>query len=794
MKAKASIPLLLALTLFLPVLAMAQQGKKFTISGYVRENATGEALIGAAVSIREPLKGTVTNTYGFYSLTADSGEYDLKVSYVGLQEYTQHISLNKDIHLDIKMMPKQNEAVVITDSKADDNVKDGQMSTNRLEMKQVKQIPAFLGEVDVLKTIQLLPGVKGGAEGNSGFYVRGGGPDQNLILLDEATVYNAGHLFGFFSVFNGDAVKDINLTKGGMPAQYGGRLSSVLDISMKEGNNQRYQVDGGIGVISSRLTVQGPIKKDTSSFIVSARRTYIDVIMNPFIKDDSPFKGSGYYFYDLNTKLNWRINEKNTVFLSGYFGRDVFTYKDTKSDFTVSIPWGNATTSLRWNHILGPKMFVNTTAVFSDYKFSFGAEQDGFEFKLFSGIRDYNGKVDFSYLPNNKHYIRFGVNYTWHTFTPNNVSAKSGETVFDLGGLKKEYAHEAAVYINDEWDITNRLRISAGLRYSYFMMVGPFDRYVQDITGRVVDTISYGKNKKVKDYGGLEPRISVRFVIDDQSSVKAAFTQNYQYVHLATISPISLPTDIWVPCSDVVKPQLGWQYAAGYFRNFLNNKYETSVELYYKKMLNQVEFAPGALPEDNVNNNTDNNFVFGTGQSYGAEFFVKKRTGKLNGWIGYTLSWTTRTFPDIDHGKTFYARYDRRHDLSVVVVYDLNEHWTFGTVFVYGTGNAITLPVARYIIEGQIVSDYGDRNSYRMAPYHRLDISATYTCKPKKLFHRLPYHSNWNFSVYNVYNRHNPYFIFFDNEGSIQEGNLKVTAKQVSLFPILPSVTWNFSF
>lgn len=794
MKAKVFLLFLLVSPIFFTNTAFAQQSKKFTISGYIRENATGEALIGAVVSIREPLKGTTTNTYGFYSLTADSGEYEMHVSFVGLQEFVQKIVLDKDIHLDVKMLPKQNEAVIITDTKADDNIKDGQMSTNRLEIKQVKQIPAFLGEVDVLKTIQLLPGVKGGAEGNSGFYVRGGGPDQNLILLDEATVYNAGHLFGFFSVFNGDAVKDINLIKGGMPAQYGGRLSSVLDISMKEGNNQRFQEDGGIGVISSRLTVQGPIKKDTASFIVSARRTYIDVLMGPFIKDDSPFKGSGYYFYDLNTKLNWRVNEKNTVFLSGYFGRDVFTYNDNKSDFKVSIPWGNATTSLRWNHIINPKMFVNTTAVFSDYKFSFGAEQDGFEFKLFSGIRDYNGKIDFSYLPNNKHYVRFGVNYTWHTFTPNNVSAKSGETVFDLGGLKKEYAHEVAVYLNDEWDITPRLRVAAGLRYSYFMMVGPFDRYVQDVTGRTIDTISYGKNKKVKDYGGLEPRLSVRYVIDDESSVKAAFTQNYQYVHLATISPISLPTDIWVPCSDVVKPQLGWQYAAGYFRNFLDNRYETSVELYYKKMLNQVEFAPGALPEDNVNNNTDNNFVFGTGQSYGAEFFVKKRTGKLNGWIGYTLSWTTRNFPDIDNGRTFYARYDRRHDLSVVGIYDLNDHWTFGAVFVYGTGNAITLPVARYIIEGQIVSDYGDRNSFRMAPYHRLDISATYTCKPKKLFHRLPYQSNWNFSVYNVYNRHNPYFIFFDNEGSIQEGNLKVTAKQVSLFPILPSITWNFSF
>lgn len=780
------------LAAFIPANA---QGKKFTISGYILESANGEAIIGAAVTLREPLKGTVTNNYGFYSLTADSGSYDFSVSYTGLQQYSQRISLTKDMKFDVKMEMIQNEEVIISDKKADENVTDGQMSANRLDMKQVTKIPAFMGEVDVLKTIQLLPGVKGGAEGNSGFYVRGGGPDQNLVLLDEATVYNAGHLFGFFSVFNGDAVKDINLIKGGMPAQYGGRLSSVLDINMREGNNQRFQADGGIGLISSRLTVQGPIKKDTASFIVSARRTYIDVLMKPFIKESSPFKGSGYYFYDLNTKLNWRINDKNKVFLSGYFGRDVFTYNDNKSDFKVTIPWGNATTSLRWNHLLNPKMFVNTTAVFSDYKFSFSAEQDGFEFKLFSGIRDWNGKVDFSYLPNSKHYIRFGTNYTWHTFTPNNVSAKSGETVFDLGGLKKEYGHEIAVYFNDDWDVTPRLRLTMGLRYSHFIQVGAFDRYIKDITGRTTDTVSYGRNDVVADYGGLEPRFSMRFILDEKSSLKASFTHNLQYVHLATISPISLPTDIWVPCSDIVKPQIGEQYAAGYFRNFKNNTYESSVEVYYKNMRNQVEFAAGALPEDNVNNNTDNNFVFGNGESYGAEFLFKKAKGKLNGWIGYTLSWTTRTFPDIDEGKTFYARYDRRHDISVVAVYDLNDKWSFGSIFVYGSGNAISLPISRYIIEGTIVSDYGPRNAYRMPSYHRLDLSVTWTGKQKHIFNnKVPYQNSWNFSIYNVYNRKNPYFIYFDSEGSVQEGNLKVTAKQVSLFPILPSVTWNFKF
>jgi hypothetical protein len=787
----------LFLCLFVAGFSLSAQNARprCTLSGYVKEDATGEAIIGATVTLRNPLAGTTTNTYGFYSITVDTGIYTLQVQYLGLEAHTQTIRLQQNTTLDVKLKSKTTDMkeVVITDQKADANVQDGQMSTVKLDMKQVKQIPAFMGEVDILKTIQLTPGVKGAGEGNSGFYVRGGGPDQNLILLDEATVYNAGHLFGFFSVFNGDAVKDLNLIKGGMPAQYGSRLASVLDISMKDGNSQRVDVDGGIGVIASRLTVQGPIKKDTASFIISGRRTYIDVLAEPFIKDDSPFKGSGYYFYDLNTKVNWNINSKNRVFLSGYFGRDVFTFSNAEDDFSVNIPWGNATGSLRWNHLFGPRLFMNATSVFSDYKFSFEAGQDGFAFKLFSGIRDFNQKLDFSWVPNTKHYVRFGANYTWHTFTPNNASARQDDIEFDLGGLKQQFAHEAAVYINDDWNVTDRLLVSLGLRYSYFVQVGPFDRFVQDITQTIVDTISYTRGQKVADYGGLEPRISMRFLINEKSSVKASFTQNYQYVHLATLSPISLPTDIWVPCSDVVKPQLGYQYAAGYFRNFYKNMFEASVEVYYKQMYNQIEFAPAALPEDNVNNNTDNNFVFGTGEAYGAEFFFKKRVGKLNGWVGYTLSWTWRYFPDIS-AERFPARYDRRHDLSVVLVYDLNERLSFGGVFVYGTGNAITLPVSRYLIEGTIVDEYGPRNSFRMAPYHRADISVTYNCRKKKLFGKLPYQSNWNFAVYNVYNRMNPFFIYFDNEGSIQEGNLDISAKQVSLFPILPSVTWNFNF
>lgn len=777
---------------FFSLSAFCQEVAKFTLSGFIREEATGEAVIGAPIFIKEIGKGTSTNVYGFYSLTLDQGNYTVLIQYLGFKSVQQKVDLTSDQRLNVNLVSesKITEEVVVTRDKPDDNVKGTEMGTMKLEMEQINKLPAFMGEVDILKTIQLLPGVKSSGDGNSGFYVRGGGPDQNLILLDEAVVYNAAHLFGFFSVFNGDAVKNINLIKGGMPSQYGGRLSSVLDISMKEGNNKKFVVEGGVGLISSRITAQGPIKKDTSSFIVSARRTYIDVLMKPFIKKSSPFRGSGYYFYDLNMKVNYRLSDKDRLFLSGYFGRDVFNYNNAESGFLVDIPWGNATTSLRWNHLFSDKMFMNTSLIFSDYKFEFGAEQSGFEFRLFSGIRDYNAKVDFSYFPVMKHEIKFGANYVFHTFTPSSASAKSGEVEFDLGKVMKQYAHDAAVYIGDEFEVNKKIKINAGLRGSWFMQVGPFDRYIKDVMERhIIDTVSYEKGEKVKAYGGLEPRISGRFTVNERSSIKASFTRNLQYIHLTSTGSVSLPTDVWVSSSDKVKPQIGTQYAVGYFQNFKNNAYESSVEIYYRDMKNLVEFKPGAQPEDNAKDNTDNNFIFGNGWSYGSEFFLKKREGKFNGWVGYTLSWTKRKFEGIDQGRVFYAKYDRRHDVSIALTYDLSEKWSFSTVFVYGTGNAVTLPSSRYLMEGNVVPQYGAYNDFRMAPYHRMDISATLQGKKRKNFE-----SSWNFAVYNVYNRMNPYFIYFDTEGSAEQANLKVTAKQVSLFPILPSATWNFKF
>lgn len=802
--------------LFIGIAAYSQptstsnQGKRYTISGYVKDATTGEYLIGTNVYIKETLKGTQTNTYGFYSLSVEEGKYTLVVSFLGYIEQQMPVVLNKNIQVNIDLSNRaiETKEVIIKGEKADKNVNSTQMGKVTLDIDQIKTLPAFLGEVDVLKAIQLLPGVRSSGEGNSGFYVRGGGPDQNLILLDEAQVYNAGHLFGFFSVFNADAIKNVTLTKGGMPAQYGGRLSSVLDITMKEGNSKKYQVDGGLGPIASRLTVQGPIKKDTASFIISARRTFVDLFLRkPFVKEGSAAEGNSYYFYDLNTKINWRLSQKDRLFLSGYFGRDVFTFKSKDTGFKVRIPWGNATASLRWNHLFSDKMFLNTSLIFSDYNFSFAAEQEQFEFKIFSGVRDYNAKIDFNYFPIINHNVKFGANYIFHRFTPTGVQARSGDVEFDLGGVVRLYSHEGAVYINDDWDISDKLSVSGGVRYSLFNQVGPFTRYIKNFENETVDTITYATNENVAFYHRAEPRFSTKYSLNKTTSLKAAFTQNYQYVHLASLSSTSLPTDVWVPSSTRVNPQFSTQYALGFFKNLKDNLYETSVEVYYKDMKNQIEYREGAQPDEDVNNNSDNNFVFGRGWSYGAEFFFKKTQGKLNGWVGYTWSKTERKFPDISEGKVFPAKYDRMHDVSLVATYNLNKKWTFGLVWVYGSGNTQTLPLGRMFLfgpldvnglinaanngisTGQLYEDYGPRNGYRMISYHRLDLSATLNVQKKK-----KWESSWNFSIFNVYSRMNPYFIYFSNSVDPETNQFKIQAKQVSLFPIIPSVTYNFKF
>lgn len=772
------------------VVQSASAQDKFTLSGYVKDSLSGENLIGASVAVTGKGKGVNANNYGFYSLTLPAGEYILLISYAGYQPQRLAVILNRDLALNVNLAPKMStsEAVVVYAKRKDGNVRNAQMGRFDLGINQVKSLPVLMGEVDILKTLQLLPGVRNAGEGNAGFYVRGGGPDQNLIMLDDAVVYNTGHLFGFFSIFNSDAIKNVSLIKGGMPAQYGGRLSSVLDIAMKDGNMKKMEVEGGIGLIASRISIQGPIKKDKASFMISARRTYIDALVKPFVPKSSAFHGSGYYFYDLNTKINYRFSDKDRLFLSGYFGRDVFDFRNNQRSFSANIPWGNATATVRWNHVFHQKLFSNTTLVFNNYNFAFNAVQNNLAFNVSSGIRDLTAKFDMDYYPASQHKLRWGGQYTYHTFKPNLVSGRTDSTEFQPNNAQKKYAREIGLYVQDDWELSDRFQVNAGIRYSGFTQVGPYTQYERDANGNKIDSSEYGSGKKVKQYGGLEPRLTVRYSITDNQSIKASVSRNYQYIHLVSNAGSTLPTDLWVPSTYRVRPQLSWQYAAGYFRNWKDNQYEASVELYYKQMRNQIEYKEGYTPSLN---DPEEEFVFGKGWSYGSEFFVRKNSGRLTGWVGYTLSWTWRQFPDLNNGEKYKARYDRRHDLSVVGTYELNPKWKLSSVFVYGTGNATTLPERFYLVEGVLTQEYSRINQYRLPAYHRLDFAATYTPipkKPKKI------KSSWVFSIYNVYSRLNPYFIYYDQQGSAYDGTLKVSAKQVSLFPVIPSVTWNFKF
>ena len=764
--------------------------EKVTLSGYIRDSLSRETLIGASLQTKNPVKGISTNQYGYFSISLPKGRYVFLLSYVGYFPMEVEIDLQEDIVRDFFLLSKSSlsQEIVISSRRRDLNVKSAQMGQIDLSINKVKSLPVLFGEVDPLKTLQLFPGVSNAGEGNSGIYVRGGGPDQNLILLDDAVVYNSGHLFGFFSIFNGDAIKNISLIKGGMPSQYGGRLSSVLDVSMKDGNMQRLQVDGGIGTISSRLSLQGPIKKDKASFIVSGRRTYIDALIKPFIKKGSQFYGSGYYFYDLNTKFNYKFSSKDRLYVSGYFGRDVFDFVNRKRQFDVGVPWGNSTLTARWNHVFSQKLFVNTTAVYNDYNFSFNALQNDFNIGLKSGIRDFNLKSDFDHYVSTEHKLKYGFQVTKHRFTPSVISGKQDSTIFAPNSTQIKWANEMSLYFQDDWELGEKLKFNYGLRWSGFQQLGPFTNYNLDLNGTRLDSAVYKKNETVKFYQGPEPRATLRYAVNDETSLKWAVTQNRQYIHLVSNAGTTLPTDIWVPSTLRVKPQISWQYATGIFRNFKDNMFETSIEVYYKSMQNQIEYKEGYTPSSK---DTELEFVFGKGWSYGAELFLNKSKGRFTGWIGYTLAWTWRKFPDINKGKVYPAKYDRRHDLSVVGIYELNPKWKLSAVFVYATGNAITLPEKFFLIEGVLTQQFSEINKYRLAPYHRLDLSATYTPIPKKVKR---VNGSWVFSIYNAYNRKNPYFYYYNQTGTPSSGNIEVQATQVSLFPVIPSVTYNFKF
>lgn len=780
---------IIAAVLLLLTTVTAYAQNKVTLSGYIKDAKSGESMIAANIYIKELQIGAQTNTYGFYSITVPAGSYTIIYSYVGYATITETVSLIDNVKKNVELKSETTmKEVEVTSRRQDENIKGTSMGTVSLTAEKIKKLPVIFGETDILKALQLMPGIQSAGEGNSGFYVRGGGPDQNLILLDDAVVYNTGHLFGFFSVFNTDAIKNVTLIKGGMPANYGGRLSSVVDVSMKEGNMKEYHAEGGIGLIASRLTLEGPIKKEKGSFMLSGRRTYVDAIIKPFAT--GAMKNSGYFFYDANLKANYKVTEKDRVYLSGYFGRDKFQFANESGSFNANIPWGNSTATLRWNHLFNNKLFLNTTAVYNDYKFAFEAGQNNFDIKLSSGVRDYNAKMDLDYYSNFNHTFKAGIAYTYHKFIPNQISGSTGSAELNPNDALIKFAHEGGAYVMDDFEPTKWLRINAGLRYSFFGQTGPYTSYKFDFNGNKSDSTVYGPGEIVKTYGGLEPRLNIRIQLDPFSSLKASAAKAYQYIHLVSNNGSTLPTDLWVPSTLLVQPQQAWQYSLGYFRNFADNTIEASVEVYYKDMKNQIEYRQGYIPSTIQDPELD--FVFGSGKAYGAEFFVNKTKGKFTGWIGYTLSWTYRTFPDLNNGKKYFAKYDRRHDLSIVASYELSKKWTFSTVFIYGSGNAITLPTNYYFINQSVVPQYSDLNAYRLFPYHRLDLSAVLVPQKQKRLNK-KWESSWAFSIYNVYSRQNPYFLYVDTEGDLNTG-VKASVKQVSIFPILPSITYNFKF
>lgn len=771
--------------LFLPIISFAQ--KKVTLSGYMKDAASGEALVSATVYVKELGVGAQTNNYGFYSVSMPAGSYSVIFSYVGYTTKAETMNMVESRAYNVEMTSVvELKEVKVTSERRDENIKSAEMGTVSISAEKVKTLPVIFGETDILKALQLMPGVQSAGEGSSGFYVRGGGPDQNLVLLDDAVVYNTGHLFGFFSVFNTDALKNVTLIKGGMPANYGGRLSSVVDVSMKEGNMKEYHAEGGIGLIASRLTVEGPIKKEKGSFMLSGRRTYIDLLIKPFATGS--LAGSGYHFYDANLKANYKLGEKDRVYASGYFGRDKFTFKSSSGNFDANIPWGNSTATVRWNHQFNDRLFLNTTTVYNDYKFAFSAGQNDFDIKLSSGIRDYNIKSDLDYYSGFNHHFKAGLAYTYHKFIPNQVSGRAGDVELNPDNALIKYAHEGGAYIMDDFDPFKWLKITAGVRYSWFGQVGPYTQFMYGVDEKVTDSTVYQTGEIVKTYGGWEPRINMRFALNESSSIKASVAKAYQYIHLISNNGSTLPTDLWVPSTFYVQPQSAIQYSVGYFKNLFDNKVETSVEVYYKDLRNQIEYREGYIPSTIQDPELD--FVFGKGEAYGAEFFVNKTKGKFTGWLGYTLSWTYRTFADLNNGNSYPAKYDRRHDISLVGTYEASKKWTFSGVFVYGSGNAITLPTSFYFINGTPTPESSELNAYRLFAYHRLDLSAIYTPvrkKPRK------WQGSWAFSIYNVYSRQNPYFLYVDSQGDLTKGvDLKV--KQVSIFPILPSITYNFKF
>lgn len=758
-----------------------QSTKKVTLSGYITDNKDGESLPGATILIKELKSGTASNSYGFYSITVPSNHYTIIISFLGYTDRLFELNLSNDTTINIEMVSssEQLNEVVITEQSVNSNITNSQMSVNKISSKTIQAIPALMGEVDLIKVLQLLPGVKFVAEGASGLSVRGGSPDQNLILLDEAIVYNSGHLMGFFSVFNNDAVKSVELFKGDLPAKFGGRLASLIDVRMKDGNIKEFHGNGGIGLISSRLMLEGPIAKNKASYMIAGRRSYADLFLR--LSSNENIRDNILYFYDLNAKVNYNINEKNRIFLSGYMGKDVFR------NGMFGMNWGNSTGTLRWNHIFHEKLFSNFSFVASRFNYDLGiSEGNERAFNWGSSLTDYNLKSDFNWYFNSNNTITFGISTIHHTFFPGTIEGTGEESFITKYSLPDNYALESAIYIGNEQKISSLFVLKYGVRISMFNNIGPSTVFNYDTDGNPVDSTAYSNGDFFNTYTGFEPRLGIVFILNEISSIKASYSKNIQYMQQAHNSTAGSPLHIWFPASPNILPQIGHQYALGYFRNFNDGIIETSAEAYYKITNNAIDFRDHA--ELLLNKYIEGEMLIGKGWSYGVELMIKKNNGKLTGWASYTLSKTIREIPGINNDNPYPAPYDRPNDFSIVVNYNISNRVSVGGIWVYSTGQPVTFPVGRFEYDNTIIPVYSERNSYRLPDYHRLDLSVTLKgkFKPGK-----KWRNEFNISVYNAYNRHNPYMINFQSE----PGNPDVTyAEMTYLFGIIPSFTYNFKF
>lgn len=771
------ILLLGALVFLMSTTSFAQN--KFTVSGTVKSASNGETIIGATISVGAN-HVTRTNEYGFYSLTLPAGTYPLIVSSVSFTAYSDSLNLQKNTVVNVDLLDAEQtleEVVISSTTSSRRSLGSPQMGMEQITPQDIKNVPVLLGEKDAIKVLQLLPGIKSAGEGSSGMYVRGGAADQNLILLDEATVYNASHLLGFFSTFNSDAVKDIAVYKAGMPAQYGGRLSSVLDIKMNDGNNQDFNVSGGVGLISAKLNVEGPIQKGKSSFLVSGRRTYADLFLK--LSSDSSINTNQLYFYDFNAKMNYQLGEKDRLYISGYLGNDHLGVGEL-----FGLDWGNTTGTLRWNHIFNNKLFSNTSLIYSNYKYKIGINSGADVFDIFSNIRDYNLKQEFQWYLNNKNSLRFGLNSTYHTIRPGEVTSPDSSSVNEKL-MQKRYSLDNAVFATNTWKASDKFSLTYGLRLSAFSILGKGDFYNVDGEGKVLDTTHYKSGEVVKTYLNLEPRLAASYQFNSSSSVKASYVRNTQNLHLIANSTSSTPTDKWIASTNIIKPEISDQFSLGYYKDLRDGLYELNVETYYKTMQNQIDYRDGA-DVYNGNNAIESELLFGKGRAYGVEWLLRKRTGRLSGWISYTLSKTERQIDGINNGAWYNARQDRTHDIAIVAMYQLNKKWTLSANWVYYTGDAVTFPAGKYIVDDQTTYYYTERNGYRMPNYHRLDLGATMQLKQRKRWS-----SELTFSLYNAYGRENAYTIEFQDS---KDDPNKTVANQLAIFKFIPSVSYNFKF